>query len=85
VREVVAMGRTPHKRLLDGDTPDDADLIRSALAAVDATDLAHRPFDRLSGGERHASSSHARWPSSRLCSSWTSRPTISTSGTSWTS
>ncbi|MCT7356760.1 ABC transporter ATP-binding protein [Streptomyces sp. 15-116A] len=52
VREVVAMGRTPHKRLLDGDTPEDAALIRSALAAVDATGLAHRPFDRLSGGER---------------------------------
>nr|WP_086731705.1 ABC-F family ATP-binding cassette domain-containing protein [Streptomyces fradiae] len=52
VREVVAMGRTPHKRLLDGDTPQDADLVESALAAVDATGLAHRPFDRLSGGER---------------------------------
>ncbi|MEV8552867.1 ABC transporter ATP-binding protein [Streptomyces glaucescens] len=51
-REVVAMGRTPHKRLLDGDTPEDAGLIESALAAVDATGLAHRPFDRLSGGER---------------------------------
>lgn len=52
VREVVAMGRTPHKRLLDGDTAEDAGLIRSALTAVDATDLAHRPFDQLSGGER---------------------------------
>ncbi|MER7407152.1 ABC transporter ATP-binding protein [Streptomyces sp. NPDC000070] len=52
VREVVAMGRTPHKRLLDGDTPEDADLIQSALEAVDATGLADRPFDRLSGGER---------------------------------
>lgn len=52
VREAVAMGRTPHKRLLDGDTPEDAGLIESALAAVDATDLAHRPFDQLSGGER---------------------------------
>ncbi|OII67298.1 MULTISPECIES: ABC transporter ATP-binding protein [unclassified Streptomyces] len=52
VREVVAMGRTPHKRLLDGDTPEDAELIGSALAAVDATGLADRPFDRLSGGER---------------------------------
>ncbi|MGA5493827.1 ABC transporter ATP-binding protein [Streptomyces cinereoruber] len=52
VREVVAMGRTPHKRLLDGDTPEDAELIESALIAVDATDLADRPFDRLSGGER---------------------------------
>ncbi|WP_031023057.1 ABC transporter ATP-binding protein [Streptomyces sp. NRRL S-1314] len=52
VREVVAMGRTPHKRLLDGDTLEDAGLIKSALAAVDATELAHRAFDRLSGGER---------------------------------
>ncbi|WP_370869117.1 ABC transporter ATP-binding protein [Streptomyces sp. CRCS-T-1] len=52
VREVVAMGRTPHKRLLAGDTPEDAGLIDSALAAVDAAHLAERPFDRLSGGER---------------------------------
>ncbi|WP_406724440.1 ABC transporter ATP-binding protein [Streptomyces sp. GD-15H] len=52
VREVVAMGRTPHKRLLDGDTPEDAELIESALRSVDATGLAGRPFDRLSGGER---------------------------------
>ncbi|MEU0741485.1 ABC transporter ATP-binding protein [Streptomyces sp. NPDC006134] len=52
VREVVAMGRTPHKRLLAGDTPEDAALVGSALAAVDVTHLADRPFDRLSGGER---------------------------------
>ncbi|MYU22351.1 ABC transporter ATP-binding protein [Streptomyces sp. SID8352] len=52
VREVVAMGRTPHKRLLDGDTPEDAAFVRSALTAVDALHLADRPFDRLSGGER---------------------------------
>ncbi|NEC26410.1 ABC transporter ATP-binding protein [Streptomyces sp. SID8111] len=52
VREVVAMGRTPHKRLLDGDTAEDAALIGDALAAVGARHLADRPFDRLSGGER---------------------------------
>lgn len=52
VREVVAMGRTPHKRLLDGDTAEDALLIESALASVDAAHLAERSFDRLSGGER---------------------------------
>src|SRR5690606_19287057 len=52
VREVVAMGRTPHKRLLDGDTAKDAALIETALASVDAPRLAGRPFDRLSGGER---------------------------------
>ncbi|CAM5734572.1 ABC transporter ATP-binding protein [Streptomyces fumanus] len=52
VREVVAMGRTPHKRLLAGDTPEDAEIIDSALLAVDAVHLADHPFDRLSGGER---------------------------------
>ncbi|MFG2195996.1 ABC transporter ATP-binding protein [Streptomyces sp. NPDC048639] len=51
-REVVAMGRTPHKRLLAGDTAEDARLIETALASVDAIDFADRPFDRLSGGER---------------------------------
>ncbi|MEU0126399.1 MULTISPECIES: ABC transporter ATP-binding protein [unclassified Streptomyces] len=52
VREVVAMGRTPHKRLLAGDTAEDAELIGTALGAVDVTGLADHPFDRLSGGER---------------------------------
>ncbi|MDT0399253.1 MULTISPECIES: ABC transporter ATP-binding protein [Streptomyces] len=52
VREVVAMGRTPHKRFLAGDTPEDGDIVDSALLAVDAVQLADRPFDRLSGGER---------------------------------
>ncbi|GAA2274183.1 ABC transporter ATP-binding protein [Streptomyces ruber] len=52
VREVVAMGRTPHKRLLAGDTAEDAELVDAALTAVDAAALAGRPFDRLSGGER---------------------------------
>ncbi|MER6997985.1 ABC transporter ATP-binding protein [Streptomyces sp. NPDC000410] len=52
VREVVAMGRTPHKRLLDGDTAEDAALVDRALESVDAATLADRPFDRLSGGER---------------------------------
>ncbi|MCG3039218.1 ABC transporter ATP-binding protein [Streptomyces sp. S1A] len=52
VREVVAMGRTPHKRLLDGDSPEDACLIESALTAVGAGDLADRSFAHLSGGER---------------------------------
>ncbi|MFJ8076604.1 ABC transporter ATP-binding protein [Streptomyces sp. NPDC096176] len=52
VREVVAMGRSPHKRLLDGDTAEDHRLVESALESVDALDLSGRPFDRLSGGER---------------------------------
>ncbi|MFD3809127.1 ABC transporter ATP-binding protein [Streptomyces sp. NPDC058611] len=52
VREVVAMGRTPHKRLFDGDSAEDAAIVTWALDSVDATALADRSFDRLSGGER---------------------------------
>ncbi|MBH1937704.1 ABC transporter ATP-binding protein [Streptomyces sp. AV19] len=52
VREVVAMGRSPHKRLLDGDTAEDARIVGSALESVDAAGLANRSFDSLSGGER---------------------------------
>lgn len=52
VRQVVAMGRTPHQGLLSGDTAEDARLIDEALTAVHVSELADRPFDRLSGGER---------------------------------
>ncbi|MET8471832.1 ABC transporter ATP-binding protein [Streptomyces sp. NPDC006422] len=52
VREVVAMGRAPHKRLLAGDTAADSALIEASLDAVDAARLADRPFAQLSGGER---------------------------------
>ncbi|MCG7523048.1 ABC transporter ATP-binding protein [Streptomyces sp. OfavH-34-F] len=52
VREVVAMGRTPHKRLLSGDTTEDSLAVEAALASVDAVPQADRPFDCLSGGER---------------------------------
>lgn len=52
VRDVVAMGRAPHKRLLDADTAEDHRLIEASLATADALHLADRAFDRLSGGER---------------------------------
>ncbi|MFD5102256.1 ABC transporter ATP-binding protein [Streptomyces albidochromogenes] len=52
VREVVAMGRSPHKRFLEQDTDADDTLVRRALARVGITDLADRAFPSLSGGER---------------------------------
>ncbi|MEU0396494.1 ABC transporter ATP-binding protein [Streptomyces sp. NPDC006208] len=52
VYEVVAMGRTPHKRAFEGDDADDRGIIMGALGEVDATGLAHAPFSRLSGGEK---------------------------------
>lgn len=52
VRDIVAMGRTPHKRLLDADTASDADIVLASLRQTDGEHLADRPFAQLSGGER---------------------------------
>ncbi|MFJ6479611.1 ABC transporter ATP-binding protein [Streptomyces sp. NPDC091682] len=52
VYEVVAMGRTPHKRAFAGDDAQDREIIMGALEELDVADLAHAPFDRLSGGEK---------------------------------
>ncbi|MEV5827646.1 ABC transporter ATP-binding protein [Spirillospora sp. NPDC052242] len=50
--DVVAMGRTPHKRAFQGDDDADRKIIFGALAELEAADLADAPFDRLSGGEK---------------------------------
>ncbi|MBC9718258.1 ABC transporter ATP-binding protein [Streptomyces sp. TRM66268-LWL] len=52
VREVVAMGRSPHKRFWEPDTAADERLVTEALARVGVLDLAERAFPGLSGGER---------------------------------
>ncbi|CAB3678054.1 ABC transporter ATP-binding protein [Paraburkholderia rhynchosiae] len=52
VEEVVAMGRTPHKGLLDGDTAVDTALVDAALHDVELDAHRQRPFASLSGGER---------------------------------
>ncbi|MFF9114822.1 ABC transporter ATP-binding protein [Streptomyces massasporeus] len=52
VHDVVAMGRTPHKRPFDGDDADDRAIIMAALDELDAAGLAQAPFTRLSGGEK---------------------------------
>ncbi|MFD9537491.1 ABC transporter ATP-binding protein [Streptomyces sp. NPDC060010] len=52
VREVVAMGRSPHKRFWEQDGPDDARRVAEALETVGAAGFADRRFDELSGGER---------------------------------
>ncbi|MGZ9935216.1 ABC transporter ATP-binding protein [Streptomyces sp. NC-S4] len=52
VYEVVAMGRTPHKRAFAGDDADDLDIIMGSLEELDVAALAQAPFDRLSGGEK---------------------------------
>ncbi|GAA1012239.1 ABC transporter ATP-binding protein [Acrocarpospora pleiomorpha] len=52
VYDIVAMGRTPHKRAFDGDNADDRSVIADALERLDVAGLAYAPFDRLSGGEK---------------------------------
>jgi iron complex transport system ATP-binding protein len=52
VREVVLMGRSPHKRLLDRDTPADHAIVDAALARVQLTRFADRQYNTLSGGEK---------------------------------
>ncbi|GAA2600613.1 ABC transporter ATP-binding protein [Streptomyces axinellae] len=52
VRQVVAMGRSPHKRFWEADTARDAEYIEAALERTGGTALAERNFDGLSGGEK---------------------------------
>ena len=52
VREVVLMGRSPHKRLLDGETVEDDRLAAEALAQVGLSSFEERSFPTLSGGEQ---------------------------------
>ncbi|MFE1379408.1 ABC transporter ATP-binding protein [Streptomyces sp. NPDC058740] len=52
VRELVALGRSPHKRFWEGDTERDRARADEALDRVGILDLADRPYPGLSGGER---------------------------------
>lgn len=52
VEDIVAMGRSPHKKLFDGDTKADKTIIHKALAQVGLQDKAKRSYKNLSGGEK---------------------------------
>jgi iron complex transport system ATP-binding protein len=52
VLDVVYMGRTPHKTLFSGDTPEDAAIADAALEKVGMSAQRERNFDTLSGGEK---------------------------------
>jgi len=52
VREIVAMGRTPHKGLLERDGEKDERIVEDALSRVSALPFADRSFLTLSGGEK---------------------------------
>ncbi len=52
VREMVAIGRTPHKRAFGGDTNADWAAVGQAIERTGCGDLARRSFNTLSGGEK---------------------------------
>jgi iron complex transport system ATP-binding protein len=52
VSEIVYAGRTPHKSLFSRDSPEDHDIVRSALDRVGLLAHAQRSFGSLSGGEK---------------------------------
>jgi iron complex transport system ATP-binding protein len=52
LRDVVAMGLTPHKSPFAFDTHADRQSVNDAIEQVGLTKLAHRSFDQLSGGEK---------------------------------
>lgn len=52
VEEIVAMGRSPHKKLFDIDNADDRRIVHHALEHLGMEDMAKRSYVNLSGGER---------------------------------
>ncbi|NTU82449.1 MAG: ABC transporter ATP-binding protein [Chloroflexales bacterium] len=52
VREIVLMGRSPHKGLFDRDSAEDLAIVENALSQVGMTTFAERSFLTLSGGEK---------------------------------
>jgi iron complex transport system ATP-binding protein len=52
VEEIVAMGRSPHKKLFDVDTAQDKHIVRHALEHLGMESMAKRSYLNLSGGEK---------------------------------
>jgi iron complex transport system ATP-binding protein len=52
VKEMVMMGRTPHKHLMESDNTQDYKIVADALARVDLSEYADRSYLTLSGGEK---------------------------------
>ena len=52
VREIISLGRTPHRHGYRSTDPRDLAVIDRVMALLDLAGLAHRDFGTLSGGER---------------------------------
>jgi len=52
VLEIVLMGRTPHLKLLSGESAEDLRIVRQAMARAGVDHLADRRINEISGGQR---------------------------------
>lgn len=52
VRDVVLMGRAPHKRAMERDNAEDYRIVEEAMKTVGMLEFANRSFSTLSGGEQ---------------------------------
>lgn len=88
VRDVVALGRVPHRRAWTPPTAADADAVSAALARTGLTDRAAQPGTPSPAANASAPRSPAPSPRNPASSCSTSPPTTSTSSTNstcWTS
>lgn len=52
VKDIVLMGRTPHKNFLEGDSAKDYKIVKDSLEKVNMLEYYERSFSNLSGGEK---------------------------------
>ncbi len=52
VQEVVMLGRTPHKSLMEQNTASDHEIVEKAIEMVDLAEFKDRSYSTLSGGEK---------------------------------
>ena len=52
VKDIVLMGRSPHKKFMERDNKEDYDIVNDALKKVEMLEFKDRCFQSLSGGEQ---------------------------------
>ncbi len=52
VEEIVAMGRSPYKKLFSSDTIEDREIIKNSLRQIGMEAIANKNYSNLSGGEK---------------------------------
>ena len=65
VRDVVMMGRAPHKRALDRDTAEDYQIMRQSLKAVGMQEFEERSFSTFPAGNSSVSFWQELWTQAR--------------------